>query len=820
MLELLEWPSHRSTLPTTLTCPKCRARQFVGYRDPIFGGEWFHCRQCDDHGDIVDLAAGAWKLDRRAAALKLRQFPQTRVAGPDPLTLLEKDLLLAARRRRVDAFWQEARNPSAFMEDGNLHDLLEHYGIFRSLTAGNWTDTGGRLLGVSSHARIEETLRHGVHHRNAVLRGPDWGKVLTVPFYDLPGRICGMLFIGRTARPEDTVYYPLLKEAPDCGVGMLPGILNRVAADEDHVYHFADPQFGIRLQMRQLRSSQTYLPVVLTRPETTGFLWTSLAARQHIFCTPKLTEAVIRQARRLNGRVTVCQLPRAAELNRSPKHWLRHIRTKAQTWRRTLEAQLRTASLEQCDSIMLQTGFARQELQEFVRTCDRTLQQKLSRTLQEQTSFRQIDYRRTIITESSLGWSVSGRVVVGGTIRIEQIIKTERRQDYSGYVRIGEVTIPFRGPREEIQRDGLLVYAASVAEAAGHALVFDPAWNRHALRIAQFLHRPQVVLQTEKIGWNAELNGFHLAHFNLLAGGRMELGCSTPSPTVPTHSLLPPTGVLSQTINRLLKADQASHFFWAAFCCVLRHVLSPLHREAPEPTATLGRAAEAHFSVVADCAGCLTEPLDGNSKLAAEPQHHWPQVFKVEKDQKIDIGRLSSGFFLLPPNAGTTTAMCGWSTLRLPEDVLPLNVSLPALQTLLPQYLQDLCRRNLALTVPGTGFTEILADLEKWVHTTWVRQLDTAAVLEFYTPPSPQRRAAAFLQLLRPLIKNPDAVCVKGDHTLVRQAAVETLNFPFGAKPETFDATQLLQAGGLLGETAPAGFWAIRSEGWSGLQAT
>src|SRR5688572_20314956 len=75
VLPLLELRPPGPALPLAVRCPFCgkTAGLFI-YRDVTYGGEWSHCRGCDFSGDMIELAAGVWKLDVRAAAAKLARL--------------------------------------------------------------------------------------------------------------------------------------------------------------------------------------------------------------------------------------------------------------------------------------------------------------------------------------------------------------------------------------------------------------------------------------------------------------------------------------------------------------------------------------------------------------------------------------------------------------------------------------------------------------------------------------------------------------------------------------------------------------------------
>lgn len=815
-------------MPAVTACPACQLRQLYVYRDAIFGGEWLHCRNCDYHGDIVEVAAHTWKLDVWHAAVKLAGFPQVVVPGSDPMNRLQGYLQLVERRKQVDKFWETSREQLGQLEDGDLREILTKHSVMRSLTAGDWHRTGARLVGVASREQIEQAFKHRQHHRYNVLKGPGWKYLMTLPFYDLPGRLCGFLFVGREGKPADHVYHKIYAGHPDAGIGLLPAILGKVSPDfSGHVYHFTDTRLGLRLQMRWLRSSETFLPVVLTRPETKGTTWEAMAPRQHVLCTPKMTSDIIRQARTVKGRVNVSHPGHDDEYTRSPAYWLKRNNREAKPWRTKLEQQLRQISAEQCNTVLTDLGLSREELVEFIRTCDPQLRQKLNKTMIEQQSFRQVQFRSYTVTESSQGWAVKGVPICNGIVHLDQILRHDDKRYYRGYVRIGKEEIRFVDDCKTVKRCGLLARAAHFAEAAGQHLTYDPGWNRHAEQLATLLHPPRVVISTNRIGWDSNLNGFRLAHFNLVAGGRVERDDTNlfAEDRIPTQRMLPPTAMLEKTVKSLCRSIKGREFFWTTFAAVVQHILAPAFRTTPAPLVIVGKATVDQVVRHAGCMGCETYETGQTAVLTRATNHHWPAVIRVG-DRRLDTAWLRTArncLAELPAVAVPLATLHGWDTLNIPDDTLPLQIAVPELQTVLPLYLQDLCRRNMTLTTPTTGFTGVLEDVIDWISRTWGHhEMDVAEISKPYTPATPLRRAAALRSLVTDAISIPGAILTEGQHTLLSQQHLQALNLPLGYKLDVYDTTLLLRDAGLLcSDVERPGYWAVHPSWWtSSLQKT
>lgn len=811
--DLLELRRDRQTLPANLQCPACNTHQLFVYRDDNFGGEWVHCRQCDYHGDIVELAATTWKLDLWHAAVKLATFPQACAVAAVPTDRLNDYLPIVERRRQVDKFWQQARSQLGVLEDNDLRDVLTKFGVVRSLAEPDWKQTAGKLVGVVTREQVEQCFKTRKHHRSHVLRGPGWKYLMAVPYYDLPGRVVGFLFIGRQGRDEDTLYHSIYPNIVEDGIGMLPAILGRAKTNE--VYHFTDLQTAMRLQMRSLRTNRYFLPIVALRPGGNVRSWAALPARQHIIVTPKITSETVRKSRDLRSRVSIYR-QNSRDYERTPGHWLKKISRDSSPWRTQLERQLRQVTVEQGEALLLDLGLQRKDLCEFIRSCDRGLQQKLDRLLTEQGACREAIYRRYTVLESLAGWSIRQSPICNARIQIDTILKTLDKTYYRVTVRVGQQELSFVEDVNVIRKLGLLAWVADRAAEFGVVVTFDPQWNKAAERVAMILQAPKMSTSVGRIGWDPQLNGFRLQHFNLVCGGdvRRDTGTVFADPRLPTRYLLPPGPVLERTIKTLTRRSRATELFWATFCGVVGHILAPCLLTKPRPLVFQGRAAAAQGRVIAGHLGCEFYSSNYASVLRRATQHHWPAVLRLPADRTFDpawLGAASNCLAEVPDGAELLAVLAGWDQLTAPEDCLPLQIEPTELQAILPRYLQDLCRRNMALVVPETDFEGILTDVIAWLQQTWDCNLVAAGVRNAYTAGDAAARAGAFKQLLRgSLTAEP-----KDDFVLLSQTETQQLNHPMGYRPDVYDLTLLLSAAGVLRtDVEQSGYWAVHRDWW------
>ena len=74
MLPLLDVAVKSNALPAIATCPLCHTEsQLRVVLDAVTGGEWAYCLTCKFSGDMIALAARAWKLGIPATLRRLAE---------------------------------------------------------------------------------------------------------------------------------------------------------------------------------------------------------------------------------------------------------------------------------------------------------------------------------------------------------------------------------------------------------------------------------------------------------------------------------------------------------------------------------------------------------------------------------------------------------------------------------------------------------------------------------------------------------------------------------------------------------------------------
>ena len=109
LLSQLEVVVPSPVLPAVfLRCPLCGHSRLTIMEDYLAEGETFHCRNCNESGDMIELAAKAWGLSIKATIIKL-----TRRGFDLPIDDATIHGYLAEHveyRKRLSRLWQESQS--------------------------------------------------------------------------------------------------------------------------------------------------------------------------------------------------------------------------------------------------------------------------------------------------------------------------------------------------------------------------------------------------------------------------------------------------------------------------------------------------------------------------------------------------------------------------------------------------------------------------------------------------------------------------------------------------------------------------------------
>lgn len=701
-------------------------------RDSASDGQWHYCEGCESHGDIVELAAKTWKLSYAAAFKKLP------ACGLDPDITPSCRWLDEMHTRQVrakDVLAMAAEN----MRSGKGATSPAMAAVRASTTSWeDWLRGAGKMVGIVDHLAIEQIRQPNIRKawekqvRARWFVGRSWHDVIVTPLYDLPGRIASLMACGRKAIESDWVHRSLITlsqfanrhktQAPfEAGFSFHPNF--KPWRSRGTVFAVPSVQAGIHLQQRYFRTRATPMPLVgfvANDRMRTNVAWDMLQYANVIMWTPRLTGKILWQAYRANASLVISDIGGTSNdaivayiKNSSTDRLIDEWTNRARPWQIALAKFAAENPLEATEEVLLGANLPPTVMEE--------LWAKLPDGLYEQMN-PHLFVDRNIVDSRSIDsyemrdgklWQVRGKrcsLVCDAILKVERLVylgNTGQLQ-HEGQIEFEGKSYAFATVDPLFEKDTLAwMYQFLVAQCAG--TMSRSAHKHNVLPVFLQLHKPIAMTAVDRIGWNSAANRLDLPHYSLRAGGELRRHRCSLSGEYPAKTWVAPLP-LDRAIAEEL-SGKAFEQFWALASAVVANALQPAWGEARQPIYLEGETVDQR---VLEALGLCRVPLQRAGHgwpayWATETQTIRTQWLRNERENRNVVLSLSwwgSRFMQL---AKPSTIICV-SQLAKANEVLD-NVA----PYLIPNYLEDLARRNFDL--PGGGYRQarILTDMGAWL---------------------------------------------------------------------------------------------------------
>jgi hypothetical protein len=731
----------------------CQRQALTVYKEPAKYGQWYHCTGCGFAGDGVELTAAVGEISPGSALLKLaaRGLP----IPEEILTPAEVDRYVkkVEFRKRVLAFWEKARTNTD--DIGNTGPAQRRLGIAPgAMHSPEWPKRGGRFVGHCKHIDVEELLRPAVmNYRHKVGRnstgnvgwcplfvGRGWGDLLVIPYQDVPGRISGLLVVGREAVwPTDFVFAHCTTAGRPwaTGIAMFDAAVPLHHEFGDTVFVLEDPVLAVRIQLRHLASSDVPLPLVGSwgSPEMQS-IWTARPKRNLVHWSPEPDGKLIARARLSGGRVALAPTGTAVagHLERCrPTLALQNMLAAAKPWDDSLEVLLGQLAPAKAEEMVLGLKLKPDETSSFLRACADDTRVRLAALFTDAGKPRGVTISGKTVTESGGAWRVAktGELVLDAVLRIEQVIRSASGSvSYRGRIEYKGQSVPFWAPDKEIEKDTMRWIRTKVGQAGlGEVILGSIFWSRHLMGIAQQLEPPQAVRGLDVVGWDDARNAFALPKFVLHGNGDIVAPdyVVPPEAIIPGAGLAPPEALTPRARVDLVWGDTPNELFWAAATCLLTDILAPALGLPRSSIALVGDGAIGVGAATALAFGCITAkiPTEYNTVISMHTYellsaHRWPTLMRRPDAPTATLN--ARGIAQFPNGIVAAVTSLAADTLALTGGWHVITGNQPASTaraaehgaTILRAYLKDICDRRLTLEVTSTLLDAVHADLVAW----------------------------------------------------------------------------------------------------------
>jgi hypothetical protein len=743
----------KPTFPAVVGCPLCHAETLYLFDDLGTDGIWMHCETCRAHGDIITFGAQIWNTSLASALTRFAELGAIvrnegeRAAGEYSRAL--------GRMTAAETFWEETQGQLWNHHDDIIACRLRELGLEKDLAACRG------LIGVAHPDQIASFCSEV--GRAAPARAREHGPSLVFPFYDLPGRITGVLLVQYTDSFQSRrAFIPLTnykRRKPDAGYYFLHTALAPVPRTlRDSYFVVDDPFWALKAQMAQLKSGASLLPIAASYhgPDALSYgnTWISFPHTPRFFqgavCSPEL----VSQAAAARGYVCVTpqeSIERTATPTRTI-HRLAEIRRSAQTWQQALEEFFSASSELMAHAFATKLTVPHDKLHLFFKAHEKKFSPEFAGRVMARVEAPPVVptkvHRRWVVIERDGGWwSHTGVHVCNALVRIKQIVHVRGgNKFYSGTISAADGELTFTDSAKKIEKMGLLAYAQQHAAAEKILVRYDPAWNVRSHLISMTLHEPELVTVSGALGWDEQSSRFCFYSYSLANDGAV-----VPDPVPGVRSSRQgdfplPDIVAPLSLRNTLTISEDNAFVWAVFAAVAADLLAPvLGKPAPivalEPTSfdaaqKIGAALDCGWDKIpARSYRHVMDSVVGAVNTAVWPvfvSHAYNDTFCSPAVPRCIAG---PGFVRLEPTCAAAAPSYGWHscTLRPPAqtpDASPLRYVLPV-------YLQAALRSRLTFfTGIGSPWLAVLEHLAGWLDETYGGTFNMALARNRVIPPS------------------------------------------------------------------------------------
>ena len=551
---------------------------------------------------MLGLAALAWDVELPVAISRLKR------AG-----LSNKDIHAGAQRDKLASafaastgFWNKIRKRHPSDQPGS-QDLIDRLGWNCRVPIEHREETVGRLYGVGTRSEVENFLPYSdFSPGNITPFSSGWKEVVVVPFTDLPGRLCGLLSIGRNADPDkDYAFKPLLptyevkqKFQPwvEGGVSMHPLAIRASRRWSDRTIAIRDIELGLRLQCSNLERNSYPLPIVLWYSKRQQYKqykvetrnsWVQLYGKDLVFWMPKPCGTTMAQAITQNASVSLMRPPEGIDPDsyyryRAPDDIIASIFQSCQPWKEAfpkIVASLSDKELEEFLIDLEEFGVSVKELD--LPTSTLTI---INNIVGGDDKVKMITLQGSVITEQGGAWyrhraKARPELLVNAAIEITHVIHqpTEDKVIYKGHVNYNKEKIPFSASGRKFEKKALSFARALLLENRKGLITFPDVIDRFSTHIALQFSKPEFVTGLDRVGWSVVDNALVLPAFSIPMGG-------DPKPHdqnlflegSPCWDLQVPNGLSAADIELIQAADKHNTgLIWDILAAITTNLVSP-----------------------------------------------------------------------------------------------------------------------------------------------------------------------------------------------------------------------------------------------------
>jgi hypothetical protein len=656
-----------------------------------------------------------------------------------------------SRQLSMASFWFEASEQVWSHGDDVIACQLNDLGVQAEIGAKG-------LVGVAHPEQVNQLCGAMTRQKPTKLR-PN-GPSIIFPFYDLPGRMSGILAVQYGENFESSSHFiPITAHhgrRSEAGYFLLRAtMLPPMEIFKSTQFILDDPFWVLNAQCRQLRQGQPLLPLMssYTGRESTSYgnNWQSFTPATRLFQSNVITPELVSRAAAAKGYVSILPAARTYDykLANPTMTRLADMRRGAITWQEGLHKALSGMNEITAQSFARKLTIPHEKMNAFFRRFEPNFSpgfadRVLSALKSPPGAPTRVHKKWTIIERDTGWWNHLGQQICSVKPIISKIIYTDTGEKiYTGIIYLNDEQFEFSDSASKIERMGLLGYSAAVLAPRGKLVIFDRLWNKRSHILALQLHPPEIVNVSEKLGWDETATVFHFGRYDITNAGAV-----TPTAVLPQKKQLvnfpEPTPVAPPAVHQFLAPSYQNAFVWNVFSAVAANLIAPIVRQEFTAVGLAGNnfSVAVRIGAVLNCAQVQSSAMHKSHvsrQMSDAAKADWPVLVSNAFDDTL----LSAGVpkchnrplvARLAPMCAAAAPGYGWCVIDGEPPVPTTDFS--ALQHVLPAYIQRALRNRMRLATTGQSLhAAVLSDLHKWLDETYGKTFNYAyAARQLLTP--------------------------------------------------------------------------------------
>lgn len=715
----------KPNFPVTSVCPLCRQSNLYLFDDIVANCVWLNCADCKAHGDIITFGSQIWNTSLPDTIKKFSDLAV--ISASEGERAAPEYVRFQAKLTTAEQFWTEVETQVWNHGDDVIACRLREFGLRHEI------DACAGLVGVAHPDQVSRLC--AALGRPKPPRSREDGAAIVYPFYDLPGRVTGLLIAQYTenfeARHNFIPVNCFKKRRPEAGYFMLDKLLAAPPEQfKGHQFISDDVQWALKTQITRARKNAPFFPLVASysglEAESYGTSWQAFNSAPRIFHGTTMSASLVSRACNARGYVSAAVLRQP-----TPEANLISMRTNTKTWQEAAKIAILNADEINAKSFAEKLTIPQDKLSVFLLKLDHPFSAGFADRVLAAVDIPPADpHRKWMIIEKENGWwNHIGRPIANVCPRITRVVQTDDGDKmYAGTITHADGEVySFSDSAKKIEDIGLLAYSDAVLAPHKKLVIYDKLWNARSHQFALQMHPPEIINISTRYGWDAHNQVFRFDKYEIAAGG--EVRHTPPWPKTGAISFDDPLPIAPLPIRDFLSPAHENSYVWNIVAAVLGNLIAPILNLEPAATAVTGH----NFFVVTETAKALCCPVE---RAVAAHKHGargfyarfnkelvWPTlVYNTFADEIL--GNIVPRHFnapLIVRLAGPAAAVApgyGWQTL-LPNDARPVG-DIQILRHVVPAYVQHvLTQRYTEFNKQEHLHRQMLRSLHNWLLETY-----------------------------------------------------------------------------------------------------